>query len=207
MPAPVPIDEDPVAHAPYEDALALIVGTTLVALSIQFLRAEDLITGQTAGLALVVSYAAGIAFGPVFFVLNLPFYWFAFRRMGLAFSLKTFVAVGLISVLSELFDATVTINVGHPALAAVLAGVTAGPGLLAIFRHNASLGGVGIIALYLQDNFAIPAGRTQLVFDIAVFALALALFPWETVLWSLVGAVVLNGIIILNHRRDRYVAR
>lgn len=207
MPAPVPIDEDPIAHAPYEDALALITGTILVALSVQFLRAEDLITGQTAGLALVVSYAAGIGFGPVFFALNLPFYWFAFRRMGMAFSLKTFAAVALISGLSELLHATLTIDVGYPAIAAVLAGVTAGPGLLAIFRHNASLGGVGIIALYLQDHFAIRAGRTQLLFDVGVFALALALFPWQTVLWSLLGAVVLNVIIILNHRRDRYVAR
>ena len=33
------------------------------------------------------------------------------------------------------------------------------------------------------------------------------LFDWQRVLWSLLGAVVLNLIITVNHRRDRYIAR
>ena len=196
----------PERHTPLEDALALVVGTLLVALSVQFLRSSGLITGQIAGLSLIASYWAGWGFGLVFFVLNLPFYVFALLRMGWRFTIKTFAAVALLSAETELMGQAVSLTTAHPALAAGLAGVTAGTGLLVLFRHGASLGGVGIMALYLQDRLGLRAGLVQLGFDGLVFIIALVLFPLATVLWSLLGAVVLNLIIAMNHRRDRYVA-
>ncbi len=68
------------------------------------------------------------------------------------------------------------------------------------------LGGVGIVALYLQDKTGFKAGWTQLLFDLAVFALALALRDPVTVAWSFLGALILNMVIMMNHRRDRYIA-
>ncbi|KCV83780.1 hypothetical protein ATO10_03430 [Actibacterium atlanticum] len=197
----------PEKHSPLEDIQGLVVGTLLVAISVQFLHSADLITGQIAGLSLIGSYVSDWSFGAVFFVLNLPFYWLALRRIGWRFTLKTFAAVGLLSVFTELLPRLITIDALNPYAAGVLAGVSAGAGLLALFRHSASLGGVGIVALYLQDRFNFKAGWTQLIFDAGVFGLALILFSTEVVLPSLLGAVVLNIIIATNHRRDRYIAR
>lgn len=193
-------------HTPLEDALALFTGTGLVALSVQFLQAADLITGQIAGLSLVLAYASGWSFGLLFFVLNLPFYGFAIARMGWRFTIKTFLAVALMSALTELMGRLVSLDVAHPALAAFFAGITAGTGLLVLFRHGATLGGVGIMALYIQDKIAVRAGVIQLGFDALVFIVAAFLFPAATVAWSLAGAVLLNVLITLNHRRDRYIA-
>ena len=89
----------------------------------------------------------------------------------------------------------------------MLFGILAGVGLLSLFRHGATLGGVGIVALWLQDSRGIRAGNVQLGFDALVFLGALALFPAPAVGWSLLGAAVLNLIITVNHRRDRYIAR
>ena len=36
--------------------------------------------------------------------------------------------------------------------------------------------------------------------------IAVFIFPASVVAYSLLGAVVLNGVIAFNHRRDRYVA-
>lgn len=196
----------PEKHTPLEDAQGLIVGTLLAALAVHLLKSAGLITGQIAGLSLVLSYASGWRFGVVFFVLNLPFYWLGFRRMGARFAVKTFLAVGLLSLFSELLPRALHFDLLEPAAAAFLAGVTAGAGLLALFRHGASLGGVGIVALYLQDRTGFKAGWTQLIFDACVFTLAAILMPGDTVLYSLLGAVVLNVIIATNHRRDRYIA-
>ncbi|MHC0053910.1 YitT family protein [Actibacterium sp. D379-3] len=194
-------------HTPLEDAQSLLVGTLLVALSVHLLHSSGFITGQIAGLSLLLSYVTGWNFGAFFFVLNLPFYWLALRRMGWAFTLKTFCAVGLMSLFTELLPRLISFERLDPAAAAILAGITAGAGLLALFRHGASLGGVGIVGLYLQDKTGFKAGWTQLIFDACVFILALFLFPIATVLYSLLGAVVLNIIIATNHRRDRYIAR
>ena len=194
-------------HSFFEDVQGILVGTTLVALSIQFLRASDLITGQIAGLALVTTYASDWSFGLVFFLMNVPFFLLGLTRMGWRFVAKTTVAVALLSVIADTLPFVLTINDMPPALGATLAGMLAGVGLISLFRHGATLGGVGIVALILQDAKDIPAGYTQLAFDLVVFALAIFLFPWPVVVWSLLGAVVLNTIIATNHRRDRYIAR
>ncbi|SHH16460.1 YitT family protein [Marivita hallyeonensis] len=194
-------------HTAFEDAQGILVGATLVALSIQFLAASNLLTGQIAGLSLLGSYASDWSFGIIFFFLNLPFYILAIRQIGLTFTLKTFAAVVVLSVMSELFPLVLSIDTLHPALSASLAGVLAGVGLISLFRHGATLGGVGIVALWLQDTRGIQAGNTQLAFDLFVFGLAFLILPADVVIWSLFGAVILNLIITVNHRRDRYVAR
>lgn len=194
-------------HTFFEDVQGILIGATLVALAIQFLSQANLLTGQIAGLALVSSYMTNWSFGPIFFVLNLPFYVVAVRQLGWTFTLKTFAAVALMSTISELSPYVLTLDMVHPALGAVLGGVLAGIGLLSLFRHGATLGGIGIVALWLQDTRGIQAGNTQLMFDAFVFGLAFWIMPAEVVIWSLLGAVILNMIVTVNHRRDRYVAR
>lgn len=194
-------------HTVLEDIQGILIGATLVALAIQFLSQANLITGQIAGFALITSYATNWPFGAVFFVLNLPFYILAVYQLGWTFTLKTFAAVALMSTISELFPYVLTLDMVHPALSAVVGGVLAGIGLLSLIRHGATLGGVGVVALWLQDTRGIQAGNTQLLFDVFVFGFAFWILPAEVVIWSLLGAVILNMIITVNHRRDRYVAR
>lgn len=197
----------PERHSLIEDVQGIAVGATLVALSVQFLNASGLFTGQIAGLAIIATHPTGWSFGTLFFLMNLPFYALAIVQLGWRFTVKSLVAVSLMSALADLFPLLFSLEGVPPGLGAALFGILAGAGLLALFRHGATLGGVGIVALWLQDRNGIPAGRTQLVFDLGVFALALLLFDWRTVAWSLLGAAILNQIITMNHRRDRYIAR
>lgn len=197
---------DPKTHSLIEDAQGLAFGATMAAFSIVILTHLGMITGQTAGLAVLISYASGIPFGPVFFAINIPFYWFGYRRMGLPFTIKTFLAVAALSLLSSLMPGWVDFSTLNPAFGAILFGFVSGAALLAIFRHGASLGGIGILALYLQDRTGFRAGHTQLLFDALLFGVALTLLPWPIVAWSFLGAAVVNLVIAINHRRDRYIA-
>ena len=194
-------------HSKLEDLQGLLLGTLLLALAVQFFEAGALITGQVAGLSLLVSYWGGWSFGAVFFVINLPFYAVAIYRMGWVFTLKTFAAVAILSGWTVLLPQTMGFAFLHPLIGAILGGVTSGAGLLILFRHGATLGGVGIIAVWLQDTRGIKAGKVQLGFDIGVFALAILLFAPMTVVYSFLGAAVTNVVILTNHRRDRYIAR
>lgn len=200
------IAEHPARHTLIDDAQGLAYGGVMAAFGVVILGALGLITGQTAGLALLLSYVSGLSFGLVFFCVNLPFYWLGYKRMGGAFVLKTFIAVAIVSSLSMVAPHFVQFERLHPAAGAVLYGFCAGSALLALFRHGASLGGIGIVALYLQDKTGFRAGWTQLGFDLALFATALFLMPLNLVAWSALGALVLNLVIAMNHRRDRYIA-
>ncbi|MEM9320825.1 MAG: YitT family protein [Pseudomonadota bacterium] len=196
-----------IEHTVLEDAMAFLLGTSLVALGLQFLTHLGLITGQTAGLAVLASYLTGWSFGAVFFAVNLPFYVLGYLQLGLRFTLKTAIAVAMVSALSELFSQLLTFAHVHPLLGALLGGATIGTGLLAIFRHGASLGGIGVLALWLQERAGIQAGWVQLGFDVLLFALALAALDTWLVAWSLLGAVAVNLIVAVNHRQDRYIGR
>ena len=80
-----------------------------------------------------------------------------------------------------------------------------GLGLLALFRHRTGLGGVNILALYLQETHGIRAGWFQLGIDALILLGALFLLPWDKVLVSLLGAAVLNLILAINHKPGRYM--
>lgn len=195
-------------HTLSEDILAFVLGTALCAFAVTMLTHLGLITGQTAGLGVLLSYVTGISFGVVFFVVNLPFYVFAWMRMGPRFTIKSFIAVGLVSVLTELMSHEVVFAHLDPTLGALLAGGTAGMGLIVLFRHGASLGGVGVVALWAQERLGIQAGWVQLGFDAVLFAAAFFVLPSVAlVAWSLLGAVVVNLMIAVNHRKDRYIGR
>lgn len=198
---------DATSHTWPEDALALLLGTSMCALGVQFLTQAGLITGQTAGVAVLLTYLSGWSFGVVFFLVNLPFYALAIARMGQSFVIKTVIGVAMLSTMTELAPYVLRIEHIHPALAAFLAGATLGLGLLAMFRHGASLGGIGILAFYLQDRFNIRAGLVQLGFDAVLFSVAALYLNLGLLLWSAMGAVIVNVIVAINHRHDLYIGR
>ena len=193
-------------HNLTDDIQGLSLGVFLCGLGMHVLTSVGLITGQTAGLAVIIAYLSGYSFGLVFFAINLPFYFIAYKRLGLEFTIKSLISVTLLSVVTTLLPLGFTIERLDPALGAVIFGSLVGLGLLAMFRHNGSLGGLGVIALLVQDTTGFKAGWVQLITDAVIFFVALFLFPASVVIYSLLGAVVLNLIITFNHRRDRYIA-
>ncbi len=195
-----------VKHSRLDDAQGMALGIFFCALGLHVLTQVGLITGQTAGIAVILSYLTGWSFGSVFFVINLPFYAVAWRRLGTEFTVKSLISVTAVSLLTGFLPPHLAIDHLSPALGAVIFGSLTGMGLLALFRHNGSLGGLGVLALLAQDRFGFRAGYVQLIADAVVFTLALFLFPVERVMWSVLGAVVLNLVIAFNHRRDRYIA-
>lgn len=201
-------DEDGITrHSVFEDAMALLLGTAAMALGIAMFQQAGLLAGGTAGLAFLLHYATGWSFGALFFAINLPFYWLAWRHLGRAFTLKTFVAVALLSVQSEWLPRWIGFAPLQPLYAALMGGTLIGMGMLALFRHQASVGGIGIVAVVLQQQRGWRAGQLQMALDCSIVALAFAVVAPRQVLLSVAGAVALNLVLAINHRPGRYVAR
>ncbi|KQY49017.1 MULTISPECIES: YitT family protein [Rhizobium/Agrobacterium group] len=193
-------------HTPVEDVQGIFSGSLVAALGLYVLASAGLLTGSTAGVAFLLHYALGINFGLAFFVLNLPFFYLSWKRLGMAFTVKTFIAIAITSVLTNLQGDVFQIANIHPAWAALLGGVLLGFGVLALYRHRASLGGVGILGIYMQERFGIRAGLVQLAIDLCVLAAAFFVTTPPVVFYSVLGAVVLNLFLTINHRSDRYIA-
>lgn len=193
-----------IPHTLLEDTLAILFGTLMVSFGVTLLKTAGALTGSTAGIAFLMSYLTQTSFGIAFFIINIPFYWLAVKRMGWPFTLKTFAAVGLVSLFSQLHPLFIHFSAINPFYATLFGNVIMGIGFIVLFRHKASLGGVNILALWLQDRYGIRAGKLQMGVDTCVVLASLFVVPLPMLAASIAGALILNLIIAMNHRPGRY---
>ncbi len=191
-------------HRLHEDAIALVLGPLLVALGIQFYTQAEILTSGMAGLALLLSFITSLEFPIIFFAINVPFFGIAVWRLGWRPTLRTFLAIAFVSLFSRLTPEWIVIDSLQPVYAAVFGGAVMGLGLLVLFRHRTGLGGINLIAIYLQERYGIRAGYFQLAVDGAILAAALFVLPPEKLALSILGAYILNMILAMNHRPGRY---
>lgn len=192
-------------HSVIEDVFALVSAGLFVAFGVFLFQSQDLMVGGAAGLALLGTYAIDIDFGVFFFLINIPFYALAWTQISKRFTINTFISVTTVSVLTEQIPAFVDISHVNPIFAAVFGGILIGVGMLMMFRHSSSLGGIGIMAFFLQQRFNIRAGFFQLTVDSMILLCALQFIEWHLVLISILAAFCLNMVISLNHRPERYL--
>lgn len=193
-------------HTLFEDALALLTGTLVVALGVAMFKKAGLLTGGITGLAFLSHYASGLNFGALLVAANLPFYVLAFKRMGREFTLKTMIAVAMVALFTELSPQLIRIEWLHPIFAGVTGGFLIGVGMLILFRHNASLGGINVLALYLQEKRGWRAGTVQMGFDGLILLGSAFLVSPLLIAVSVLGALALNVSLATNHKAGRYVA-
>jgi uncharacterized membrane-anchored protein YitT (DUF2179 family) len=206
LPPPPSPSPSPPPHTALDDAQALLTGTLFVSLGLALFKHAGLVTGGTAGLAFIAHYATAVPFGVAFFVINLPFYALAWQRMGARFTVKTFAAVGLLSAFSEAMPVLLQLQQVQPVFAALGGGLLMGAGMLMLFRHRASLGGLNVLVLWLQEKHGWRAGQVQSGVDLLIL---LAATPWLSatqLALSVAGAVALNATLAINHRQGRYAA-
>ena len=201
--APPPLEA--LRHSWREDVVATLVGTYVAALGIFLLHTGGAVTGGTAGLALLASYASGRPFGILFLAVNLPFLALGVAKRGLGFGVRTLVSIVLLGLWAELHPLLVDVSRLDPVYAALTGNLLAGIGMLILFRHNASMGGFNTLALLAQDLLGFRAGYVQLAFDVVIIAAALTVAPAAIVAASAVGAALLNLVLIMNHRPGRYL--
>jgi uncharacterized membrane-anchored protein YitT (DUF2179 family) len=193
-------------HTLFDDAQAIVTGTLFAALGLALFRHAGLMTGGSVGLALLAHYATGAVFGLAVFVINIPFYFLAWARMGRRFTLKTLAAVALLALLSERLPGWLQLQAVDPLFAAIGGGLLVGAGLLILFRHQASLGGFNVLVLWLQERFGWRAGIVQMLIDGAILVAAAPWLDMERLGLSIVGAAALNFALAVNHRPGRYTA-
>jgi uncharacterized membrane-anchored protein YitT (DUF2179 family) len=197
---------DDLKHRAHEDAAALFTGTLFVALGVMMFGYQGFLTGGTAGVAFLLHYATGWNFGVLFFTINVPFYGLAIKRMGWLFTLKTFTAVALMAIMTNVLPMLIHFDVLNPVFTSIAGGLLMGTGMLILFRHRASLGGFNVLVLYLQERFGWRAGFLQMGLDCSIVLAAFAVTDWKHIALSVVGAVVTNQTLAANHRAGRYMA-
>lgn len=198
--------QDTIRHSWIEDTQGIAFGVGMAGVGIHLLTHMGFVAGQTTGVAALISYTTGLPFPVVYLAVSLPFLWLGYRRMGFAFAAKTFATVAALAAVTAILPLGLQFGKVEPAVAAVLYGALFGIAALAVVRHGGSFGGISVLWLMLQDRTGFQAGYSQLIFDIALFAVSAFFLDPQTLGWSFLGAVVFNLFLAMNHRKDRYIA-
>jgi len=194
-------------HTLAENVLGVVTGVFIASFGLFLLKESGAVSGGTAGLALLISYATPVSFGLLFLLVNVPFFALALWKKGLGFTLRTVLTVAMVSAFSYLHPLALGIDHVDPVYGTLGGNLLIGVGLLILFRHGASLGGINILALILQEKLGWRAGYVQMVVDVVIVLVSLTVVsPW-VVLVSAAGAVVLNLVLALNHKQGRYLGR
>jgi uncharacterized membrane-anchored protein YitT (DUF2179 family) len=191
-------------HSFFEDAQAIVTAAAFITLGTTFLRHARLLTGGVTGIALLLARVTPFTFGQLLVAINLPFLWLGARRLGWRFTVKTFVAILAVSVSSDHLDQVVHLDRLHPVYGAVMGGFLFGIGLLILFRHQASLGGLNVLAIVVQERYGLRAGLLQMTIDAAIVIASLFVVSPVTLALSILGALTLNLVLAVNHKPGRY---
>jgi uncharacterized membrane-anchored protein YitT (DUF2179 family) len=193
-----------VRHTLAEDVYAILIGASLSAFGIVILHAAGLVTGGVAGLALTISYLTGIPVGTLFFVINLPFLVLAQRTMGWNFAIRSAITVALLSGLTWTIPHWSPMGTINPWFAAIFGGTVIGMGILSLARHKASVGGIGVLALYLHEKRGINAGKVQGTADTLIVLSAFVVLDLRHLILSVLSAIALSAVLYTFHRKGRY---
>jgi uncharacterized membrane-anchored protein YitT (DUF2179 family) len=201
---PVPDAAPDPRHSLAEDIHALLMGASFAAFGVVLLKAAGLVTGGIAGVSLILSYLFKLPVGPLFFALNLPFFILAQRTLGWTFTLKSLATTGLLSVFTFLMPQWIHLTGVNAVFAAIFGGTLIGMGVLALARHKSSVGGIGVLALWLYEKKGVNAGKVQVAFDVAIVASSFFVVDLSHLALSVVSAATLSLVMIAYHRPGRY---
>ena len=125
--------------------------------------------------------------------------------MGIAFAIKTLFANLAIMAMGLMMPSALHLAQVSPLFAALFGGSIIGFGILAIARHGAGVGGVGVVALILQKSRGWNAGRTQMACDVLILLASLPILNAERFGLSVLSAAAINAVLFVNHRPGRYI--
>jgi uncharacterized membrane-anchored protein YitT (DUF2179 family) len=119
-------------------------------------------------------------------ILNLPFLYIGYLRMGLKFTFRTLYGVIILSTATAFFHHFEPVT-DDLFLATVIGAVILGTGVGLVIRAGGALDGTEIIAILVSKKRTISVGQIVMIMNLFIFILAaLLVFSWETAMYSII---------------------
>lgn len=179
------------------EIMYLVLGCMIMAMGTSlFLLPNQLSTGGFSGIATIFYYLLGFPLGTTILVLNIPFFIWAFFKVGKKLLIKSITGTILLSIFIDLFD-KIPILTEDRFLACIYGGVCIGLGLALVLKAGASTGGTDLIT-YIAKAYK-PYIRTSsviVVIDIIIITLNVFFFKKiEIGLYSAISIYIMGKMI------------
>ncbi len=173
----------------------VFIGLFITSLGIKILSLSQLTFGGTAGIASTLTYATDFSWGVWFFIVNLPFFIISLQKLGKWFTVSSLLSITGISVIRDVLDQLALPIIPNAVLGSVAAGLLIGIGVTLVLNNGSSLGGIHILALYLDERFKINRGLTIVISDLLIVLTAVVIIGWLYAMISAISIIIASTII------------
>jgi uncharacterized membrane-anchored protein YitT (DUF2179 family) len=188
------------AQATIRDTILILLGILSAGMGLKgFLLSSHFIDGGVTGISMLISDVTKLPISILIFVINVPFLWLGYRKLGLGFAIRSTLAIAGLSICLALVHFP---DVTHDKLlTAVFGGFFIGVGIGLAMRGGAVLDGTEIAALLVSKKTQVAkVSDIILILNVVIFSVAAFLLGIESALYSILTYLAASKMIdfILN---------
>lgn len=184
--------------------LGILVGNTIYALGVtMFILPNNLITGGTTGMALLLNATTGFEIAVFVSIFNISMFFLGWKVLGKKFALTTLISSFyypfILGILQSIFKNEVMSQ--DTLLCVILAGLMIGTAIGLVIRCGASTGGMDIPPLILNKKLGIPISISMYGFDFVILLGQMIIRNREMVFYGillvLIYTIVLDKVLVI----------
>lgn len=178
-----------------QNGVLMILGILSAGMGLKgFLLSSHFIDGGVTGISMLVAETTGTPLSILIFVINLPFLFLGYKRLGASFAIKSALAIaGLSLCLAVIHFPDVTHD---KLLTAVFGGFFIGVGIGLAIRAGAVLDGTEIAALLVSKRAQIlKVNDVILLLNVVIFSTAMFFLGVESALYSILTYLAASQMI------------
>jgi len=176
--------------------IMITIGAVIAAAGLEFfLVPNNILDGGVIGLSIIAAKMSGLMMSIFLVLLNLPFLYIGYRKIGLKFTFHTLYGVIVLSAATAYFHHFEAVT-DDLFLATIIGAVILGTGVGLVIRTGGALDGTEIIAILVSKNRPVSVGQFIMIVNVFIFILAaLLVFSWETAMYSIITYYIAYKVI------------
>lgn len=160
-----------------------------------FLVPNNIIDGGIVGVSIILSYLTKLNLGLLIFVINIPFFFLAFNKIGKKFVIQTFYAIGMLSLWVNVLTMHHIPATHDLLLSTVFGGIALGTGVGLVLKNDGSLDGTEIMSLVLSKKFGFSVGEWIMAFNIFIYGASGLVFGWNKAMYAVLTYFIAFKVI------------
>lgn len=176
----------------------VLIGNTIYSCGIAaFVLPNDLITGGTTGIALILEHYFGLPIGLSVAIFNIVMFILAIFILGKSFALTALISTFYFPwILSQFQKVQFIQNMTDDfLLGSIFAGLMLGLGVGLVIRAGASTGGMDIPPLILNKKFGLPVSIGLYVFDFTILIIQMSFRDKERILYGILLVLIYSTLV------------
>lgn len=146
------------------------------------------------GISIIGAHLSHIPLGIFLIVLNLPFVYLGYKKLGKEFALYSAFGIITLALLTAIIHPPVGVT-QDPILAAVFGGIIVGVGVGLVIRYGGTLDGTDTVAILIDKRTPFSIGEAIMFMNIFILTTSGFVFGWDNAMYSLIAYFVAHKAI------------